>query len=59
MNLPRYKFLVQVIIGEQRGAGVRMASRCFWDPESDGMATDTFINDTMFCTATAWGIYLY
>ncbi len=40
----RYKFVVQVVIGEQRGEGVRMASRCFWDSDSDNYASETFIN---------------
>lgn len=44
MNLPRYKFVVQVVIGEQRGEGVRMGSRCFWDSETDNVASETFVN---------------
>lgn len=44
MNLPRYKYVVQVVIGEQRGEGVRMGSRCFWDSETDNVASETFVN---------------
>ena len=44
LQLNRYKFVVQVAIGEQRGEGVRMACRCFWDSDSDNYATDTFTN---------------
>ncbi|CAK0883325.1 unnamed protein product, partial [Prorocentrum cordatum] len=35
LTLPRYKIVVQVAIGEQRGQGVRMGSRCFWDSDTD------------------------
>lgn len=44
MNLPRYKYVVQVVIGEQRGEGVRMGSRCFWDSETDNVANETYTN---------------
>ncbi|CAM9291382.1 unnamed protein product, partial [Pylaiella littoralis] len=58
MNLPRYKYVVQVVIGEQRGEGVRMGSRCFWDSETDNVASETYVNDSIFCVATAYAVYL-
>lgn len=36
--------MVQVIIGEQHGAGIKTASRCLWDADSDAYATDVFVN---------------
>ena len=36
--------MVQVVIGEDRGACVRMGCRCFWDAETDNYAEDTFRN---------------
>lgn len=44
LNLPRYKFMVQVVIGEQKGAGVRMGTRCFWDDQTDGLASEYYVN---------------
>ena len=44
LGLPRYKFMVQVVVGEQRGEGVRMGCRTFWDTDTDAYASDTFIN---------------
>ncbi|OQR96571.1 tctex1 domain-containing protein 2 [Achlya hypogyna] len=58
-EFPRCKYLVQVVIGEQRGEGVRMGCRCFWDSETDCYATETYTNDSLFCVATAYSIYLY
>ncbi|XP_065840965.1 dynein light chain Tctex-type protein 2B-like [Oscarella lobularis] len=55
----RYKFVVQVVIGEQRGAGVQMGCRCFWDSDTDNQAHETFMNDTLFSAATAYGIFYY
>uniref|UniRef100_A0A3P8WIM8 Dynein light chain Tctex-type 2B n=1 Tax=Cynoglossus semilaevis TaxID=244447 RepID=A0A3P8WIM8_CYNSE len=40
----RYKLVVQVVIGEQRGQGVKMSSRCFWDADTDNYAEDLFMN---------------
>mmetsp|Transcript_106400 Transcript_106400/g.185050 ORF Transcript_106400/g.185050 Transcript_106400/m.185050 type:complete len:125 (-) Transcript_106400:192-566(-) len=57
--LPRYKIVVQVAIGEQRGQGVRMGSRCFWDADTDNYASETYSNESLFCVATAYGVYLY
>ena len=33
LGMERYKWVVQVVIGEQKGAGVQMGCRCFWDPK--------------------------
>jgi len=59
MYAGRYKLLVQVVIGQQKGEGVRMGTRCFWDAESDNYASDTYSNDSLFCVATAYGVYMY
>lgn len=58
-NWPRYKYVVQVFIGEQRGEGVRLASKCFWDARTDLSAHDSFANESIFCVAAVFGVYLY
>lgn len=58
MELPRYKYMVQVVIGEQRGEGVRMGCRTFWEPTTDTYANETFINDSLFCVVVAYAVYL-
>jgi len=45
----RYKMVVQVVIGEQRGEVSFMAARCFWDADTDNCAHDVFMNDSLFC----------
>ncbi|CAH1781906.1 unnamed protein product [Owenia fusiformis] len=55
----RYKFIVQVVIGEQRGEGVKMGCRCFWDSDTDNYAQDIFMNDSLFCVAAAYGVFYY
>eukprot|EP01016_Furgasonia_blochmanni_P035901 TRINITY_DN4030_c0_g1_i1.p1 TRINITY_DN4030_c0_g1~~TRINITY_DN4030_c0_g1_i1.p1 ORF type:complete len:149 (+),score=25.85 TRINITY_DN4030_c0_g1_i1:162-608(+) len=56
---PRYKYMVQVIIGEQKGQGVRVGSRCFWDFDTDYCASETFTNDSLFCLVTVFAVYVY
>ena len=35
LGYERYKYIVQVLIGERRDQGVRMGTRCFWDSATD------------------------
>ncbi|GAB6020033.1 Tctex1 domain-containing protein 2 [Chamberlinius hualienensis] len=44
LGYERYKFVVQVIIGEQRGEGVMAGSRCLWDTTTDNYASDVFLS---------------
>lgn len=55
----RYKIVVQVVIGEQRGEGVKVASRCFWDCDTDNYTQDVFMNDTLYCVAAVFGVFFY
>ena len=59
LNLPRYKYIVQVNIGEQRGQGIRIGSKCFWDFDTDYVASESYINDSLFCLVTVFAVYLY
>ena len=44
LNYSRYKIVAQVLIGEQKGEGARMATRALWDTESDSYASHTFLS---------------
>jgi len=59
LNHTRYKIVVQVLIGEQKGEGLRISTRCLWDPDADNYASHTFISDSLFCAAVAYGVYYY
>lgn len=47
LKCKEYKFIVNVVMGEQRGAGVKMGTRCIWDAEADSYAYDNFVNVRM------------
>ncbi|KAI4464711.1 t-complex-associated-testis-expressed 1/ dynein light chain [Holotrichia oblita] len=59
LQMKRYKHVVQVTLGEMKGAGVKSGVRCLWDAETDGYASDIFINDTIFSVVVVFAIYLY
>jgi len=54
LNIPRYKIVVQVTIGEVKSQGVRVASRCLWDTESDNYASYSFKNVRVHACLGAW-----
>jgi hypothetical protein len=59
LHYDRYKFVVQCVIGEQKGAGVNMTGRCFWDSDTDNFAESIYMNESLFCVAAAYGVYYY
>jgi hypothetical protein len=59
MDFARYKIVVQIVLGQNKNQGVRVASRCLWDTETDNYASYTFSNDAMWCTAMVFGCCTY
>eukprot|EP00033_Pygsuia_biforma_P001103 GCRY01001255.1.p1 GENE.GCRY01001255.1~~GCRY01001255.1.p1 ORF type:complete len:140 (+),score=17.13 GCRY01001255.1:216-635(+) len=57
LNLPRYRLVFQVHIGENKGQGVKFSSRCLWDPSLDGSATASFKNASLFAVAMVFALY--
>lgn len=58
-NLKRYKLFVHCIIGEKKGQGIKIGSKCMWDTNNDAMVTANFENEVLFAVVTAFGIYFY
>uniref|UniRef100_A0A3P9HXX9 Tctex1 domain containing 2 n=1 Tax=Oryzias latipes TaxID=8090 RepID=A0A3P9HXX9_ORYLA len=57
LGIDKYKIIVQVMIGEQRGQGVKMCSRFFWDADTDNYAEDVFMNPVL-CGSSFWMLLL-
>ncbi|KAM3140533.1 hypothetical protein pb186bvf_007345 [Paramecium bursaria] len=55
----RYKFIVHVMIGQLKGQGIRVGTKCFWDYETDMCVSEQFMNDSLFCLVTVYAVYLY
>lgn len=44
LHLPRYKIIVQTTVGQMRNQGIRVASRCLWDLNTDNYASASYTN---------------
>ena len=42
LSIPNYKIVVQTVIGDITGQGVRVASKCLWDSQNDNWASFTY-----------------
>ena len=40
-----------------KGQGLRIGSKCLWDPNFDGSASYTFTNESIHCTGIVFGCY--
>ncbi|PRW57837.1 tctex1 domain-containing 2 [Chlorella sorokiniana] len=56
LGLERHKLVVHVLCGERKGQALHSSSRCLWDTASDGWASETFLNETLFCTAQVFAL---
>lgn len=45
----RFKIIVQTTVGEMKDQGIRIASRCLWDPTTDNYASCSFKNVRIYC----------
>jgi len=44
LNIIRYKIIVQTTVGQMKDQGVRVASRCLWDVQTDNYASASYTN---------------
>ena len=59
MDFRGYKILVHCVVGEQRGEGVRIGCKCFWDSDTDNLAEEVYQNKQLFAVVTVFGLYQY
>merc|ERR1719258_86260 len=48
---------LQVVIGENSGQGIRVASKCLWDTSSDNWASFSYKTPSLFAVAMVFGLY--
>lgn len=56
---PRYRIAVSVDLAEDRGQGMRVGCRCLWKEGVDAVASAVYRNDSIFCVATVYAVYLH
>ena len=57
-DFPRYRFVTNVLIIENKKQGISFASRCVWDYMADEYASGQFTRPTFIAVATIHGVYL-
>eukprot|EP01025_Chloroclados_australasicus_P059618 TRINITY_DN75483_c0_g1_i1.p2 TRINITY_DN75483_c0_g1~~TRINITY_DN75483_c0_g1_i1.p2 ORF type:complete len:135 (-),score=7.23 TRINITY_DN75483_c0_g1_i1:385-765(-) len=57
LGYDRYKFIVQVNLGQKLGQAMRIVSRCLWDTETDSFASEYYENESMYCVCQVYGLY--
>ena len=56
--IERYKLVCVVWIGQVRGQGVHITSRCLWNSQFDNFAQDSYKNDHIFAEASVFAIFV-
>ncbi|CAF1439269.1 unnamed protein product [Rotaria magnacalcarata] len=59
LNYDRYKYVIQVVIGNCQDENVMMTCRCLWDVETDNYASYVYSNTKIFCAVTVFGLYYF
>jgi len=57
LEMPRFKIVCVTNIGKKNEQGLRVTSRCLWNPAFDRFAESCFQNGTIFAQATVYGLY--
>ncbi|KAI4899554.1 hypothetical protein NFI96_017645 [Prochilodus magdalenae] len=54
----RYRYVVQVSVGQKQNQGLKMASRALWDHEKDNFITLSYENTHLFAVGTVFALYM-
>ena len=57
LNMPRYKLVVQTVLGSIEGQGLTIASKCLWDINCDNYSSYTLTTEKLYCTTIVFGCY--
>ncbi|XP_067937220.1 dynein light chain Tctex-type protein 2B-like [Watersipora subatra] len=53
----RYKLIVTVMIGEVKGQGLKMVSKCLWNKQSDTYVSFCTENSQVYCLVNVYAVY--
>lgn len=57
VNLPRYKLVSFVMVGQTKEQGVRVGSRCLWNAKLDHYASSSYKNKSVFAVGVVYAAY--
>ncbi|CBZ52511.1 hypothetical protein NCLIV_023000 [Neospora caninum Liverpool] len=56
-QMPRFKIVVQVVIAENAGQGIRVSSKSLWDINLDNWGSYTHVQSDLYAVAMVFGCY--
>ncbi len=59
LNYDRYKYIVQVVLGQCQDENLMMTCRCLWDIQTDNYVSYIYSNKKLFCAVTVFGLFYY
>ena len=57
-HMPRYRIVVQTVIGQQCEQQLRIVSRCLWDANTDNMISVNYETQDLIGVVIVFGVYL-
>ncbi|XP_002731775.1 dynein light chain Tctex-type 5-B-like, partial [Saccoglossus kowalevskii] len=57
LQVKRYKVIVLIHIGQIKDQGLKMGSRCLWDPNNDTFSSYEYANNSLFAVGIVYGVY--
>ena len=57
LDFPRYKFVCNVHMAENKLQGLEIASRCVWNHNTDNFASYTYRKQSLIAVANVYGVY--
>ncbi|CAF1240572.1 unnamed protein product [Adineta ricciae] len=59
LNYDRYKYVIQVVLGQCHNENLMMTCRCLWDIQQDNYVSYVYSNEKIFCAVTVFGLFYY
>lgn len=57
LGYERYKLVTHLTVTEAADQGMRVSSRCLWDPATDNYAAYTFSSESLHVCVVVFGLY--
>lgn len=59
LNYDRYKYVIQVVLGQSNEENLMMTCRCLWDIDQDNYVSYVYSNRKVFCAVTVFALFYY
>ena len=59
LNYDRYKYVIQVVLGQSNDEHLMMTCRCLWDIDHDHYLSFVHSNQKIFCAVTLFALFYY